>query len=288
MSLNIPTIFKRGPLLKDSTRAEDWSINDLEFATQVAWKEITGISGIPTGIFFKPDGKKMYVIENDSQFIRQFDLENPWELSGILTLEKSEAVISFPDGLYFKPDGTKIFWADSVNGDLVEVTLGTAWDIATMGAETTTAVAKPPIDISFNRDGSKCYTTSWEALRSDITEHVLTNPWDISAITSSTTSDIAEDTRGSYFRMSPNRRKIILYGTTSNNVFEYETRAATNVDSPKLIIINDFSNKRKLIENPDVSGMFINQQGTRAYFSTAAGEEAIIQYNFKEKESDPR
>ena len=65
----------------------------------------------PTGVFFKPDGLKMYVIGYLGDDVNEYDLSTAWDISTASYLQNFSiaAQETSPQGIFFKPDGTKMY-----------------------------------------------------------------------------------------------------------------------------------------------------------------------------------
>jgi len=66
----------------------------------------------PRGIFFKPDGTKMYVLGYSSRIVHQYSLSTAWDITTASYDNASFSVVAqdtFPYGIFFKPDGTKMY-----------------------------------------------------------------------------------------------------------------------------------------------------------------------------------
>jgi hypothetical protein len=96
----------------------------------------------PTGIWFKPDGTKLFVIGSTQDRIRSWDLTTAWDINSATNpvamtgnLRDTGAVfIPNPNGVSFSDDGTKAFVVDGTNNALYRYSLTTAWDILSINA----------------------------------------------------------------------------------------------------------------------------------------------------------
>jgi hypothetical protein len=93
----------------------------------------SGISAEGTsldGVFFKPDGTKMYLgNQSSASGIAQYSLSVPYDIS-TATISGKSGNTGEVYGLYISPDGTKGFW--NTNDTRIGVfTMATAWDITT-------------------------------------------------------------------------------------------------------------------------------------------------------------
>jgi hypothetical protein len=84
----------------------------------------------PRGLYFKPDGTRMYTVNSD-KYIRQYELSTPWDISTasfmyLIPLENNSGSYY---GIYINPDGLHMYAVDSSMGRLEEYNLDVAWDI---------------------------------------------------------------------------------------------------------------------------------------------------------------
>lgn len=147
------------------------------------------------GMFIKPDGTKLYVIEdNGTTSVIEYTLSTPWDIS---TASASGSTYAFNAqfsrgyGIWFKPDGTEMYLLDGSNNYVRRYTLGTAWDITTASY---TSLFNPTTDseidnfsvfyggIFFNPEGTVMILTSSSSINGDsenIAKFELTTAWDI-------------------------------------------------------------------------------------------------------------
>jgi DNA-binding beta-propeller fold protein YncE len=85
-----------------------WDISSASYLQNfsVAAQETT-----PQGIFFNPDGTKMYVIGATGDDVNEYDLSTAWDISSASYLQNFSvyAQETSPSGIFFKPDGTKMY-----------------------------------------------------------------------------------------------------------------------------------------------------------------------------------
>jgi hypothetical protein len=288
-------IFKRNIGIFRRTRPDFFlSLSKLRFETTINYEEFDG--GIPTSVFFREDGRKMYIGDADNGHLYEFDLEKEWEISDKVTFnqKKDLSAQGMGGGLYFKPAGTKVFWTTGFNDYIYQADLTTAWDVSTITniESNQPSSAKELFGFTFSNDGN--YIFICELGDDDdyrITEQNLDNEWDISSWSDMKRTAPSETSRPTNIHMSSNGRKVILmngeYGEES--LLEYElTNQGDYKDNAREIVANCFSDKRKTLEgNWNAQGLFINKQGTKLYHGTAAGNpEKIAQYFFEDTERD--
>ncbi|MHA1835249.1 MAG: OmpL47-type beta-barrel domain-containing protein [Candidatus Baldrarchaeia archaeon] len=110
----------------------------------------------PYGLFFKPDGTKVYILDNISEdvpYVHQFALTTAWDIStasldGNFCLENQDA--GMLDIFIKQNDGSKLYSIGTVNDMVYQYTLSTAWDITTATYE----------DVNFSVTTEDGYPTS--------------------------------------------------------------------------------------------------------------------------------
>jgi sugar lactone lactonase YvrE len=125
---------------------------------------INSEESIPSSIFFKPDGTKMYVIGTSSDTVYQYTLSTAWDVSTASYDSVSFSVNSqedSPRSIFFKPDGTEMYMlGDDVNS-VYKYSLSTAWDVSTASYDSVSFSVgtqdSSPYCIFFKPDGTKMY-----------------------------------------------------------------------------------------------------------------------------------
>lgn len=163
-----------------------WDVGTASFnqSFSVASQEVA-----PAGMFFKPDGTKVYIVGAGSDEIQEYNLSTAWDIStashnqsfDILTEE------TISSGLYFKSDGLKVYMIGSGSDRVYEYDLSTAWDISTASLNQSVYVANQesnPQDVFFKDDGTQMYIIGRAQNR--IIQYTLSTAWDISTFSGST------------------------------------------------------------------------------------------------------
>lgn len=116
----------------------------------------------PFGIYFKPDGTKMYICGYDGDDVNQYSLSTAWDVSTASFDNKTISVSSQgtnPTGLSFSSDG-KILLVEAA-GSIYKYSLTTGWDVSTgsYASESITVSGQDsdPYGASINADGTKLY-----------------------------------------------------------------------------------------------------------------------------------
>jgi hypothetical protein len=139
---------------------------------------------VTRGIFFKPDGLKMYTLGITNDNVSEYDLSTAWDISTAVFLQgiSVSAQDSTPSDLFFRADGLKMYIIGTAGWDINEYDLSTAWDV-------TTAVYVRAFGLSstdetdaqacfFKPDGLKMYTLGQATDK--LVEYNLSTAWNIS------------------------------------------------------------------------------------------------------------
>jgi len=196
---------------------------------------------LPHVIVFKPDGTRMFIVNNTGTKIEQFSLSTPWQTSSLnhegtynVSGENQLRTITF------KPDGTRFYVTGENNNIIKEYTLDNPWDVTDSSAVTNTAnsashesVEDNPRNLQFHPDGTVLYLAGNET--NAIKKYTLKTAWDI------TSSSLEFSQSYSLTGQLSNMRGFIftanftkLYVTDdindgANTVFEYSVSCAGTI-----------------------------------------------------------
>jgi sugar lactone lactonase YvrE len=84
---------------------------------------------------FKPDGTRMYLLDELGQYLAQYTLTTPWDVSTALfdfVLHDLSAEDTAPIGFHLKPDGTAFYMMGLTTQDVYQYSLGSAWKVSTI------------------------------------------------------------------------------------------------------------------------------------------------------------
>src|SRR3990172_261697 len=146
-------------------------------------KSVNAQDPSPLGIFFRPNGLKMYIIGNTSDRVFEYNLSSAWNIATAVLFQSFSIATQtiLPTGLFFRSDGLKMYVVGNFNNRIYEYNLSTAWNIATtsfLQSFTITAQDTTPTGLFIRDDGLKMYVAGGGNDR--IYEYNLTTPWSIS------------------------------------------------------------------------------------------------------------
>jgi DNA-binding beta-propeller fold protein YncE len=231
----------------------------------------------PQGVFFKPDGTKMYIVGSSGDAVYEYDLSSAWDVSSASFLQSFSVATqeTIPQGVFFKPDGTKMYIVGSSGDDVNEYNLSSAWDISTASYLQNFSVASQdinPTGLFFKPDGTKMYVVGDNG--QDINEYNLSSAWDISSasyLQSFSVSAQEQSPRTVFFKSDGT--KMYVAGDVNDTVYEYNLSSAWNISTASYLQSFSLS-----AQEGSISGIFFKSDGTKMY-GVGLFNDTIYQYD---------
>lgn len=193
----------------------------------------------PSGIFFKPDGLKMYIVGHTGDEIDEFNLIDAWDVSTASYLQSFSVAAqeNIPQSVFFKPDGLKMYVMGITNDNINEYNLGTAWNISTasfLQSFSVSAEELNPRGLYIRDDGLKMYVVG--STGDDVNEYNIGTAWDISTSSFVQTFSVsAQETDPSGIFFKPDGTKMYIIGATGDDINEYDLSTAWNVSTASFV-----------------------------------------------------
>lgn len=192
--------------------------------------------GNPFGMFWKPDGAKVYIVGDSGDDVNEYTLTTPWDLQTISFTQNFSvsAQAAVPEGVFFNPNGMQMYVLDSNTDTVYEYGLGSAWDVSSASYSSKSfSVASQqttPTDIFFGDSGNKMYVVGWSG--SNVSEYNLGTAWDVSTAlfqhSYSVSAQIALP-EGLFFKSDGT--KMYVCGVSNDRLSEYNLGTAWDVTS---------------------------------------------------------
>jgi len=256
--------------------AWDLSTASFDYPTE-GYFSVSAQESAPTGIFFKPDGTKMYVLGADGDDVNEYDLSTAWEVSSASYLQNFSvsAQETIPSGIFFKSDGTKMYVIGLSGDDVNEYDLSTAWDISTasyLQNFSVSAQETTPQGIFFKPDGTKMYVIG--TIGDAVYEYDLSTAWDISTASYlQNFSAAAQETNPQGIFFKPDGTKMYVIGITGDDVNEYDLSTAWDISTASYL-----QNFSAAAQETNPQGIFFKPDGTKMYIIGYSGD-AVWQYS---------
>lgn len=254
-----------------------WDISTISFKTKGQYSIYNTYGTSFTGLFFQPDGSKLFMTTQNPDRIWAFNIpSNPvlWTDVSNAALIRSDT-INFtnrgPNGVFFKPDGTKIYISSSSTTsdyNITEQTLSTPWDISSHGSVTHTF--NPPTatggnysraqsqSIFFKPDGLMLFYADFDT--DQVVAHTLSTAWDLSSINTSSSAELAisseQNLKGIYF--SPDGTKLFVHGFNTDLIRRYTLSTAWDITTATAHSTSGSCSSTPL-------GLWFTYDGTRMY-----------------------
>lgn len=147
-----------GDEINEYSLSTAWDISTLSF---VQLFSISAQDGQSAGLFFHPDGTKMYVSGYANDRVYEYDLSTAWDISTASYVQFFSVVSqsTAPTGLFFKSDGTVMFIACQNTRAIYQYELSTAWDVSTASYQKKLGTTTVTTGIAFSSDGTIMFTT---------------------------------------------------------------------------------------------------------------------------------
>lgn len=273
----------------------DWYIQSVrQFSLGTVWDISTASYQNPTtryldarpqdsstqGLFFKPDGTKLFIMGGTNYRVYEYSLSSPWDFSTVSYVQNFSvsAQETSPKGLFFSSDGLNMYVVGYAGDDVNQYSLSTAWDISTatyLQRFSVTGQTANPSDIFFRSDGTKMYVTGNAS--DTVNEYSLPIAWDIStAIAIRTVTFSISNISGVFFK--PDGTKMYLSDDSLNgNVKEYSLSTAWDISTASLV--RTITNSNTLVpQQRTLTGLGFNTLGSRLYVLDA-NTDSVWQYD---------
>mgnify|MGYP003632885527 CR=1 FL=1 len=236
----------------------------------------------PQGMFFKPDGTKMYVVGTTSDSVFQYSLSTAWDMSTASYDSVSFSVATQelnPTAMFFKPDGTKMYVLGN-NDDVYQYSLSTAWVVSSASYDSVlfdiSLQDGSPQGLFFKPDGTKMYVAG--NVNNSVFQYSLSTAWDMSTASYDSVSFSVTSQDGLPYTISfkPDGTKMYMTGGGSKTVFQYSLSTAWVVSSASYDSVS-FSFASQAF---GANSMFFKSDGAKLYvLDNGEGSDAVYQYS---------
>jgi sugar lactone lactonase YvrE len=215
--------------INEYTLSTPWNVST---ATYVTVFSVSAQDIAPNDLYFRNDGKKLYVIGSATDAVYQYSLNTPWSIASASYDSISFAVgtqDTAPIGVFLKPDGLTLYILGGANDTVYQYTLSTAWNASTAVLTSSFSVLAQETgvsSISFSADGSRLFIMGTSG--DDVNIYNLTTPWDITTASFVTAFSVAaQETSPIGLFVKPDGTKFYIVGTTNDTVYQYSIPSAT-------------------------------------------------------------
>ena len=231
---------------------------------------VTAQDTAPTGIFFRPDGMKLYMIGQTNDTVYQYALTSPYSVATASYESKSFSVAAqdiTPTGIWFRPNGLAMYVVGSTGDSVYQYTLSTAWDVSTatfLQAFSISGQETVPNSIVLTGDGQRMFVCGQTG--DDVNVYSLSTAWNISTATFLGVASVSGQEitpTGIYVR--PDGSKLHVVGTTNDTVYQYSVPSISFDLTGSLTLNGSATVAQDLVANGILSGQIVQATGSLGY-----------------------
>ena len=195
----------------------------------------------PEGLFFRPDGKKMYFSGVTNDRVYEYDLATAW-LVNTATYLQNVSVTSqdtAPRAVTFSNTGTSMYILGGTTSNVYQYNLTSAWNVATATFTNRANIAPQDTAVqgfTFNYTGTKAYLVGTQ--RDNVSQYTLSEAWNIATLAYSSNLFVgARETNMSGIYINDRESSIYIIGTAQDRVQQFNLSATTR---PNVLIDSDY------------------------------------------------
>ena len=242
----------------------------------------------PSGFYIKPDGTKLYIVDNGTDTIYQYTLSTAWDISTASYDSVSISVSSQdiqPNGITFKPDGTIMYHTSNSGNNMDQYTLSTAWDLSTASYASKSynlhlgATELIPRNLVFNSTGTILLVAG--GTNDTVFQHNLSTAWDISTASYASKSlDVSSQETGLHgIYLKPDDSKLWILGFGSNTVYQYSITSAdastASYDNVSFSVASQSSSSYSVFFGDSGAKMYVLDSLTDTIYQYTTGSSAL-------------
>ena len=232
--------------------------------------DISASATVPVGVFFKPNGRVVYFIDNSSNKVYQQELNFAWRLDTAKALVESFSIGAQDNNaqeLFFDPTGTKMYFAGSTNDKVYQYTLSVPWDIKSAIYDDFLLVsgsATTPSTFVISEDGMMLFVGDYGTKR--VSKFDLSTPWDVSTGIVDPTSFIIPDITNTLrsIKISPDGLALLAINA-SGKIVKYDLSVPWDLGTA--VYSGD------TFTTSSASGSFMKPGGTELFLITLTDDE---------------
>jgi sugar lactone lactonase YvrE len=234
-----------------------------------------------TGLFFKDDGTRMYVVGSNSDTVFQYNLGTAWDVSTATFTIGNSLLISGQDGapgdIFFKPDGTAFYLIGDTNNAIFQYTIATPWVIntATYASKSfvVTSQETNPTGLWFKPDGTIMYVSGSSS--DNINQYSLGTAWDVTTATFVQSFSLSsQDATSSSLAFNSTGTSFYITGTSNDNIYQYNLGTAYDISTASFV---DFLYIG--FQESAATGLFIDSTSDNRVYIVGTSNDTVYNYN---------
>ena len=270
---------------------------DITTASYVSYYNTGAVNNDVDSLLFSSDGTKFYVTGQAADRITQYNMSTPFDITSVssnvyiyVNDDPFRSIVN-PRGLTASRDGKNFYVLDSLQNEIVNLTLRTAWDITTayyrdfwyQANHAGISGASSPgaqFALFFKPDGTKMYTH--ESSGDQFIEYTLEEPWQVDSAyaTAFLDQDGNTGTIGPNLcydiKFKPDGTMLFAICNTNDRVYQYNLTTAWDLSTASTTA--DAAMDVNAYE-PDPRGFFFKPDGTELYIIGSQQQIKVFQLN---------
>ena len=234
----------------------------------------------PAGIFFKPDGAKMYILGGASDRVYEYSLSTSWNIStaSLVTSFSVAAQETGPSDVFFNNNGSKMYVVGSASDSVQEYNLLTPWSVATAVLNSSFSIVSQEGTSSgmyFKPDGTSLYVIGSGA--DTVYAYNLSSPWEVgtASYTGIFYRTVQPDTAYTGLFFKPDGTSFFVLGTTRDTVVEHKLDTAWMTSTAKYYKSAGIS---VATQDTTSTGLYISPDGLNVY-TVGSTNDAVYRYS---------
>ena len=238
-------------------------------AGTVEYESSVGVGyGSPVGIWWDKSGAKLFVTDDGSAVITQYQMNSAWDLAGSGVYVGDFDTSSYdmqPHGIHFSEDETRVFFAGHQNDSIYQFTSNNAASIVDSmtydGSFYVGSYDTTPTGVALSPDGKKMYVPGMDTSR--VYQFTLTDSFSITGgVTFDGSVDISVlDNSIQGIAVNDGGKRFHLVGNQSDAIFQFTT--ATSGD---FLSANNDAVYYVTSQDTLPADVFLGDGGVRMYF----------------------
>lgn len=234
----------------------------------------------PEGLFFKPDGTKMYICGGNANRVSQYSLSTPFDISTASydSVFLSTAFQGPPSSLTFGDDGAKLFTISGAFGVVFQYNLSTPYDLSS-GSYSNSSVSISSQEagatgLAFNSSGTKMYVCG--SASDSVYQYSLSSAFSISTASYDGISfDVSpQEASAEDVTFNSDGSKMYILGSGNDTVYQYSLSTAFDLSTASYDSIS-FS---VLSQDGFPRGMSFSSDGSKLYM-VGINTDTVYQYS---------
>jgi len=226
--------------------------------------DLNAIDTAPVGHFFKPDGKRIFVMGGATDDLIQFDMTgDAWDIENTVNafeFNVTDAVpaITSPRGIYIRPDGKRLYIVDQGASNAVyQFNFATAWLLSTLvysGKNFPIPNGTNHLDVILKIDGTRMYVLTTNSPETIHVYGIATNaePWELDSFESALVDELDIDALGDFpvgFCFRQDGKKLYIAEDENDSVFELNIEDPWLVSTGKVVDQFNVSDEQAVIQD---------------------------------------